>query len=140
MPKTQHKKAQHKVTHRDYKRAQQLRREMPRTERIMWHHLRGLPEELGATFRLQQPIHPYVVDFACMDIKLVIELDGESHDTKQERDKQRDKYLHKLGYITLRFTNADVKDNLDGVMQIIMAKIKELKNIVSVSTIEALPP
>jgi very-short-patch-repair endonuclease len=130
MFKTPQKIARHKVVPEDYERARRLRREMPRNERILWRCLRELPEELGVTFRRQQPIHPYIADFACMAIKLVIELDGESHDTRQEKDKQRDIYLRRLGYVTLRFNNNEVSNNFDGVVQTIIVEINKLKGVI----------
>ncbi len=67
------------------------------------------------------PIGPYVADFLCREEKLVIELDGVSHDARQEEDRRRDGYLKKHGYQTLRFSNADVLTNLEGVLMAILA-------------------
>ena len=67
------------------------------------------------------PIGPYVADFLCREAKLVIELDGVSHDDRQEEDRRRDGYLRAHGYWTLRFTNADVMSNLEGVLMAIVA-------------------
>jgi very-short-patch-repair endonuclease len=121
----------------DYKRAQGLRREMPRVERILWKALRELPKESGLTFRRQHPLRPYIADFVCLKIKLVIELDGESHDTRQEYDRRRDHYLRKLGYTVLRFTNDDVLNNLGGVVETIADISKKLSDT---GAEEALPP
>lgn len=99
---------------------------MTKPERIMWKHLRDLPEELTITLRRQQPIHPYIVDFICLKLKLVIEIDGESHDSRQEYDKQRDVTLKRLGYVTQRFTNDEVLTDIEAVMQTVIIKAKEL--------------
>ncbi len=112
--------AAHKVSSEDYARAKRLRREMSLPEKLLWHKLRSLPKDVGLAFRRQQPIHPYVVDFACLRLRMVIEVDGWSHDQRLERDRQRDLYLARLGYVTLRFTNDDVTGNLDGVVETIV--------------------
>jgi len=69
------------------------------------------------------PIGPYVADFLCREAKLVVELDGISHDNRQEQDRRRDAYLREQGYWTLRFTNADVMVNLEGVLMAILAAL-----------------
>jgi very-short-patch-repair endonuclease len=96
-------------------RARTLRREMPPAERKLWFEgLRLLPQR----FRRQRPFGPYIVDFYCAAAKLVIELDGESHDSPdaQRLDEQRDAYLRGLGLRILRFTNSQAMKELDGVM------------------------
>lgn len=116
--------AKHKVTRQDYRRAKGLRRGMPVAEKILWLKLRELPKELGISFRRQHPIHSYIVDFICLKQKLVIEVDGDSHDTRQQQDYERDAYLLNLGYKTLRFTNGDVLKNSKGVVATILTNIK----------------
>ncbi len=69
------------------------------------------------------PIGPYVADFLCREAKLVVELDGISHDTRQDEDRRRDGYLRAQGYWTLRFANADVMSNLEGVLMTIVAAL-----------------
>lgn len=88
---------------------------MPPAERKLWHEgLRLLPQH----FRRQRPFGPYIVDFYCASAKLAIELDGESHDgpEAQHGDRRRDAYLVGLGLRVLRFTNAQVMDEFEGVM------------------------
>jgi ATP-dependent DNA helicase RecQ len=111
---------QHKTPGETIRRARRLRREMPKTERLLWQKLRGLPPELGLTFRRQHPIHPFIVDFACIKIKLAIELDGDSHDARQKQDKKRDEYLQSLGYLTMRFTNNELMSDIDSVVETII--------------------
>ena len=86
-------------------------------ERRLWTCLAG--SRLGAKFSRQMPIGPYFTDFLCRRARLVIEIDGWSHDVQPERDAARDAYLVANGYRVVRFTNADVRDNLEGVVEAI---------------------
>ncbi len=67
----------------------------------------------------QKPIGEYIVDFFCSKLKLVIEIDGESHVDKHEKDKIRQQNLERLSLSFLRFSDLDVKTNLNGMLQII---------------------
>ena len=67
----------------------------------------------------QKPIGEYIVDFFCGKLKLVIEIDGESHVDKYEKDKIRQQNLERLSLSFLRFSDLDVKTNLNGMLQII---------------------
>ena len=97
-------------------RSQQLRRNSTFPEQRLWSMLRA--RQLGGMkFRRQHPIEPYVVDFLCASAKLVIELDGESHDGRRRYDDRRTQHLEDLGFQVLRVTNDDVLTNLDGVME-----------------------
>jgi very-short-patch-repair endonuclease len=73
----------------------------------------------GYQFMRQKPIGNYIVDFFCSKLKLVIEIDGESHSGKQEYDFKRQKELEALGLSFLRFYDRDVKQNMNGVLQVI---------------------
>ena len=96
--------------------AQTLRREHTDAEGLLWAHLRG--KGLGTRkFRRQQPIGPYIADFACMSEKLVIELDGGGHAERKARDRERDEFLRRRGYRVLRFWNTEVFENLHGVLE-----------------------
>jgi very-short-patch-repair endonuclease len=109
-----------------HRRAKELRRASPLAEQIMWHRLRLETKNKNFRFRRQYPIDPYIVDFACIKHRLLIEIDGMSHDMQVEFDKRRDDYLKSLGYEVMRFTNEDVFANSDGVIQSIFSRIKEL--------------
>ena len=78
---------------------------MSMAEVMLWRSLRG--RGIDAKFRRQLPIGPYVADFACVDAKLIVELDGEPHDTerRQATDKERDAWLIRQGWRVLRFPN-----------------------------------
>lgn len=95
-------------------RAINLRHDPTYPEELLWSVLRGRQLD-GLKFRRQHPIEPYVVDFYCADERLVVELDGKSHNDTAEYDQQRSKYLADLGLTVLRVTNDDVLTNLDGV-------------------------
>jgi very-short-patch-repair endonuclease len=102
-----------------FQRERELRRNQTSAEQRLWAWLRG--EQLGYKFRRQHPIGPYIADFYSREANLVVELDGDSHATAeaQAHDEQRDHYLHSLGLDVLRFTNADVFQNLDVVVDAI---------------------
>ncbi|PZO90809.1 MAG: endonuclease domain-containing protein [Sphingomonas sanxanigenens] len=95
--------------------AQRLRREATPAERALWYHL-SARKLAGFKFSRQMPVGPFICDFLCRTERLVIELDGYSHDLTQERDASRDRWLRRRGYRILRFTNREVSDNIDGVL------------------------
>ena len=95
--------------------ARALRREETDAERKLWKALRGRQFD-GLKFRRQQPIGPYIADFACHQLKLVIELDGGQHGSQTKKDDARTVRLESEGYRVLRFWNNDVLSNIDGVL------------------------
>ena len=94
-----------------------LRNSMPKAEVILWSHLKG-KQFRELKFRRQYSIGHYVVDFFCPKIRLVIELDGESHLSKTQRirDKTRQKIIEKTGIKILRYYNTDIYENIEGVL------------------------
>ncbi|WP_128970981.1 endonuclease domain-containing protein [Bradyrhizobium tropiciagri] len=97
-------------------RAKQLRRAMTRAETLLWRHLKA-DRLAGLNFRRQAPIGNFIADFVAHACKLVVEVDGESHDFEERirHDERRDAWLKSRGYRVLRFTNDDVMKNLEGV-------------------------
>ena len=93
---------------------------MPAPEVILWAHLRSKMLE-GYRFRRQYGIDRYVVDFYCPKAKLALEIDGDSHfnNESQNYDRVRDEYVEALGIRVLRFTNREICENLNGVLQVI---------------------
>ena len=91
---------------------------MPESEAVLWSRLQGKALR-GYKFRRQYGIGPYVVDFYCPKVKLVIEIDGYSHFSKEakEYDKERELYIDSLGLQILRFTNVDIQNNLIQVLE-----------------------
>jgi len=75
----------------------------------------------------QKPISEYIVDFFCSKLKLVIEIDGESHVSKSEADLKRQQKLESLGLSFLRFYDSDVKNNMDGVLKVIYNWIEDFE-------------
>ena len=86
--------------------ARQLRRDLTDAERVVWHHLRNRALA-GAKFRRQHPIGPYVVDFACIEARLIVELDGGQHGVTAP-DRFRTAALEARGWQVLRFWNHEV--------------------------------
>lgn len=98
---------------------------MTDAERVVWRQLRGKRLE-GYRFRKQVPLGPYVVDFACMDPKLVVELDGGQHAARAARDAIRTSWLEAQGFRVLRFWNNQVALNMEGVLDTIANTLREL--------------
>ncbi|HYN45355.1 MAG TPA: DUF559 domain-containing protein [Allosphingosinicella sp.] len=103
------------------KRARTLRRDMTDAEALVWRRLRA--SQLGVKFRRQMWLGGFVADFASVEAKLVIEVDGGQHDLDREKDARRAAAMAALGYRTLRFWNHEVLQNIDGVLQVISAAI-----------------
>jgi very-short-patch-repair endonuclease len=99
-----------------FERAKEMRREMTPAERKLWSHLRAGRLD-GFHFRRQQIIEPYIADFYCHQVGLVIEADGDVHLDQQEYDHQRDEHLQTQGLRVLRFTNCEIMQNLDTVLE-----------------------
>ena len=97
--------------------ARRMRRGMTRAEVLLWAKLRG--GAIGYRFRRQAPVGPFVVDFACVEARLVVEIDGATHATAEEvgRDDARTRYLDHEGWRVLRFWNWEVVENIDGVIE-----------------------
>ncbi|WP_298335378.1 DUF559 domain-containing protein [uncultured Erythrobacter sp.] len=111
---------------RNTSRARILRCEATPAERTLWEHLSC--SQQGAKFSRQMPVGRYYADFLCRELKLVIELDGHSHDVAPERDAVREKWIWTEGYTVLRFTNAEVHENIEGVVTAIRLKIEEMRS------------
>jgi very-short-patch-repair endonuclease len=106
--------------------ARALRREPAKGEHALWWHLRDR-RVAGVKFRRQCAIGPYIADFACMEAKLVIEIDGPSHDGRLDYDLRRTAFLEKRGFRVLRFAADDVAKNLLGVVDAIAEVARERK-------------
>jgi len=106
------------------KTARRLRMNTTAAEARLWRQLR-LFETRGTHFRRQVPIGNYVVDFACMAARLVIEVDGSQHgeDTGLSRDAERTRWLEAEGYRVLRFWNNEISQNCAGVLDVIHAAL-----------------
>jgi very-short-patch-repair endonuclease len=98
--------------------AKVLRRNMPRAETILWSRLRRGGRENGHKFRRQHPIGPYVSDFACISARVVIEVDGPTHESPEEhaRDDRRDAFMRARGWHVFRVRNEDIYKDSNDVM------------------------
>ena len=107
------------------KNAKTLRKNMTKEERHLWYDFLKL---LPITVHRQKVIGNYIVDFYCAEAKLVIELDGTQHRTKEgmQNDFLRDSYLNDLGVTVERYSNLDIRENFDGVCADIKRKIDHL--------------
>jgi very-short-patch-repair endonuclease len=99
-----------------------LRKNQTDAENLIWRHLRRNILE-GSRFRRQQPIGRYIVDFVCLEKRLILEIDGGQHDIEREKDEERSNWLITEGYNILRFWNNDVLTNLEGVLETIRLNI-----------------
>ena len=102
-----------------------LRKNQTKTEEIFWEIVRN-KKSYGLKFRRQHQIGKYIVDFYCHSERLIIEFDGEVHDSPEQKrkDKIRDKYLTSLGNRVLRFRNEELLDNPESVLKNIKRNIK----------------
>jgi very-short-patch-repair endonuclease len=107
---------------------QQLRRNMTKAEAVIWQKLRCKQIE-NCKFRNQYSVKQFVLDFYSPEIKLAIEIDGESHfqEGAGQYDHERQIFIESTGINFLRFTNNQVYENLNGVLEIIAQKIRELR-------------
>src|ERR1700744_2580728 len=107
------------VSDRQRGRGKQLPQTMTRAETLLWRYLKANRID-GLSFRRQVPFRNYIADFACLSVKLIVELDGESHefDERQKADQHRDAFFVSEGQV-LRFANEQVMSNLEGVVETI---------------------
>ncbi|MCA1654030.1 MAG: endonuclease domain-containing protein [Sphingomicrobium sp.] len=102
------------VHRRATKRAQQLRNNATPAERLLWRHLRR--RQLGGwKFSRQMPVGPFICDFLCREVNLIVEVDGGQH-CESKRDEARTAWLERQGYRVVRYWNNEVRENLEGVL------------------------
>jgi very-short-patch-repair endonuclease len=102
---------------KEYQKA--LRKNQTEAESRLWYHLRSRRFQ-GFKFRRQYVLYGYIVDFVCLERKLIIELDGGQHAEQQSYDNRRTRILEKNGFTVIRFWNNDVLNSLEGVMEMIL--------------------
>jgi very-short-patch-repair endonuclease len=114
------------VTQQQRERAKSLRQSMTRAERLLWRYLKAHHLD-GLGFRRQVPMGAYIADFVCHAARLVVELDGETHDfeTRQRYDLKRDAWFEARGYFVLHIPNEEVLGNLEGAWELIRATAHE---------------
>ncbi len=97
--------------------AKRMRGAMTDGERRLWFRLRR--NRLGAKFRRQHPLGSFIADFACLDPKLVIEIDGSQHAQQTTHDTMRDEFFRRRGFVVLRFHANETLSNTEGVLEVI---------------------
>ena len=102
--------------------ARRMRRSMTDAEQVLWSRLR-LRQFDGYKFRRQHPIGSYIVDFVCIEARLVIEVDGVQHADDEEYDQVRSRFLAERGYRVIRYWNGDVLMHLNGVLESIWTEL-----------------
>lgn len=100
-------------------RARQLRQRATPAEATLWQYLRVRQVD-GIKFRWQEPIGPYITDFACLPARLIVELDGLSHENRAPTDARRDQWLQEQGFKVLRIANDEIRHNIRGVLETIL--------------------
>jgi very-short-patch-repair endonuclease len=105
-------------------KAKELRMNMTKHEKILWKSLR-LRQPHGMHFRRQHPFGIYILDFYCFEANLVIEVDGLVHESQEDYDLERTKDLESSGLFVMRFTNSDIEDRLDLVLDKINSFLSE---------------
>ncbi len=105
--------------------AKQLRVDSTPAEKRLWEQLRNR-QMAKQKFRRQVPVGPYIVDFICLEKKLIIEIDGWTHSTEAEvsNDKRRTTFLESQGFKIIRFQNIEIKEGLDEVLTLIAEALK----------------
>ncbi len=104
--------------------ARAQRRQATDAERLLWQHLRGRHLK-GFKFRRQVVIEPYIVDFVCLDAKLIIEADGGQHTEQTVYDSRRTARLETMGYRVIRFWNHEILKELYSVLEQIQSALIE---------------
>jgi very-short-patch-repair endonuclease len=104
-------------------RRKELRQNQTPAEEKLWWYLKD--KRLGKKFRRQHSVDGYILDFYCKEKRLIVELDGEIHNSKdaQEYDRARDKFFIDLEYKVLRFKNSEVESNIEAVIKTIKANL-----------------
>ncbi|WP_303318877.1 leucine--tRNA ligase [Flavivirga abyssicola] len=115
-------------------RAKEMRANPTQAEAALWGSLRG--KKLEAKFRQQHLIGDYIVDFVCLDKKLIVEVDGKIHESQVEEDAKRTEILENDNYKVIRFTNEDVLSNIESVLKTIREELNQRASIKS----EKVPP
>ena len=101
-----------------------MRYEPTPAEKALWDRLRDR-QVSGCKFRRQQAIDRFVVDFYCAERKLILEVDGPIHQTQQAQDVERQGYLETLGLRVIRFTNDEILNDMNGVIERLSKALKE---------------
>ncbi|MEB2307914.1 MAG: endonuclease domain-containing protein [Candidatus Brocadiaceae bacterium] len=107
--------------------ANKLRKEMTKAEACLWKYALRAGKMKGYQFRRQRPVLRYIADFMCKELKLVIEVDGLTHQYEEisEKDRQKKHDLEQAGFKVIRFTDEEVLKNMNGVIKAIESVVEE---------------
>jgi very-short-patch-repair endonuclease len=108
-------------------RANNMSRQMTKCEQILWFNILSKKQLGGFKFIKQKQVFSYIVDFYCSELLLVVEVDGSSHNSRLEYDKQRDNFLRSCGLEIVRIINNDVEKNIEGVYLFLLQVVKDRK-------------
>ena len=110
-----------------FENAKRMRKEPTEAEGILWNELKT--KKTGYKFRRQHPVENYIADFICLDVWVIVEVDGAYHDNSEQQklDKERDAFLKEIGFTTLRFTNEEVTADIERVVKRIVDTCDEIK-------------
>jgi very-short-patch-repair endonuclease len=108
-------------------RARDHRKNPTKSESRIWNEVLRMRQFADYKFLRQKPIDNYIVDFYCSELRLVIEIDGDSHAETVEYDAERTRVLQSLGLVVVRYTNDDVMHNIQGVYDDLSERIKRLR-------------
>ena len=109
--------------------ARQLRNEGTKGEAMLWFYALKARKMYGYQFNRQYPIDEYIVDFICRKLNLIIEIDGSSHLSKSVSDRSRQDCLNRLGFVVLRFSEAEVVYRLDEVTEKICYAVESIEKV-----------
>ncbi len=106
-------------------RARALRKKMTPAEARLWIHLRELRSE-GLHFRRQSPRRGYILDFVCLDRRVIVEVDGASHadEDRARKDRVRDAVLAREGFLTLRYANEAVLTDVGQIIETVRMRCR----------------
>ena len=109
--------------------ANRLRKEMTKAEACLWKYVLRARQMQGYQFRRQRPVLNYIADFMCRELKLVIEVDGVTHQWEKvvAKDLHKAKDLIEAGFKVLRFTDEEVLRHIEGVREMIVLSVREVE-------------
>jgi len=114
-----------------FQNACELRKEMTPAEKVLWNRLNK--SQLGVRFKAQHPIDIFIADFYCHKCKLIVEVDGEIHLSQKEADENRTAELERFELTVIRFTNDEVFNDIEKV-------VDEIKKFIEINTNTAPSP
>ena len=112
------------ATPETFEAARILREKMTSHEKLLWEKLK-LKQVCGKRFRRQHPVDFFIADFYCHDARLVVEIDGDIHNKQKEYDEGRSAEMAKYCIKVIRFSNSDIENNLENVVNIIEHEVHE---------------